>query len=133
MYINPPVILEKQVPIIKWAEKLRNNHISVSVIIKYLTSNEKSGSHIIDDKLEEIQKLYSSCNSSWRDQILLAILLKSYRLENDIKEGQIVHNDKYVGFAFNVDYERRSFDLYADKNRYNYIDMFVLDDFKPLS
>jgi hypothetical protein len=132
--IEIPDILEEQQIIIEWSRKLRKRYISFSTVIEYLVSDKKTQSDIIDDGLDEVRKIYKTYNSSWREQVLLALMIDNYRLENDIREGDIVTDGNHVGYAFNIDYKTRDFSLHSsnDVSDYTWIQNFKMDDFKKI-
>lgn len=131
--MKAPLILEDQKQIVEWAKGLLERHSSASILIEVLVGNEKK-SDFFGDNLSEIRELYKNKNSHWRTQVINAILQQQYRLENDIKEGQIVTDGKVVGFAHDVDYESRTFDLYSEKEFYRdtFIETFEIDGFKQV-
>lgn len=133
MNIEVPIILEDQQKIVEWSRRLKNNHIDMSTAIEYLVSDKKTESEYISEGLEEVRKIYMRKNNNWRKEVLLAIMIDNYRLENDIKEGQMVTNGNYIGYAFNVDYKTRDFTLYSSKdNESDFVDNFKIDDFKRI-
>ena len=54
-------------------------------------------------------------------------------LENDFEEGAIVTDGYYIGYAFNVNYKTREFELYYSKHEDPWeeglIGSFKIDDF----
>lgn len=97
-------------------------------------SDKKPQSKHISEGLEKVRAIYKDKNSAWRSEILLAIMIDNYRLENDIKEGQMVSDGEYVGYAFDVDYKTRDFALYSSKsNEDDFIKNFKIDNFKRIS
>lgn len=126
-----PLILEDQKEIVEWAKGLLERHSSASILIEVLVRDEKK-SDFFGDNLNEIRELYKNKNSYWRTQVINAILQQQYRLENDIKEGQIVTDGEVVGFADDVDYESRTFDLFSEKECHidSFIDSFEIDGFR---
>lgn len=129
--MEAPLILEDQKQIVEWAKDLLERHSNTSILIEVLVGNEKK-SDFFGENLDEIRKLYKNKNSAWRTQVINAILQQQYRLENDIKEGQIVSDGELVGFADDIDYESRTFDLYSNKECHidSFIDTFEIDSFK---
>ena len=79
-------------------------------------------------------EIYIKYNSAWRQQLLIALMIDNYRFVYDIKEGDIVTNDKYIGYAFDIDYKTRDFALYSSKNGTNryWIGNFKMDDFNKV-
>lgn len=127
---HTPVILEDQERVMSWAKKLQEQHISLITVIEFLVSQNKTKSEIINKDLAEMRAIYNSKNQTWREQLVRAIILNRYRLENDIKEGQIVTNDSEVGFACNVDFETRNFELSVKKDGSEVLGLFEIDDFR---
>lgn len=130
--MNTPLILDDQVKVIEWARCLQRNRISITTAIKYLVSNETCESSIISEGLEEVRAVYEDKNSAWREQLLRALMLDSYQLKNDIKEGQIVTNGIDVGFACDVNYKTRRFGLSYKQDGSKIVDWFNMDDFKKV-
>lgn len=91
--MQAPVILEEQRVIIEWARELRKNRVSLSGVIELLLSNDL---FLMDEKAIEVRKIYRIYNSYWKSNIIEAIVMDIYRLENDIREGQIVTNGDLV-------------------------------------
>jgi len=129
--VEVPLILEDQRPIVEWAKGLLERHSDASILIRVLVSDGKA-SDFFGENLNEIRKLYKDKNSAWRTQVIQAIIQQQYRLENDIKDGQIVTDGEVVGFADDVDYGTRTFDLYSNKECHtdSFIDTFEIDSFK---
>lgn len=124
----PPVILEDQTIIMNWAKELLEINEPFHIIIERLISDNESNSINKSDK--EVRNIYQKYASSWKDVILKSILLESYRLDNDIKTGQIVTNGEHVGFAHNIDYRSRMFNLTSiNKKDVRDIGEFDIDDF----
>lgn len=130
--IEIPVILEEQQKIVNWSRSLREQCISFSTIVEHLVTDEASVSEIINNGLHEVQEIYKRYNNAWREQVLLALTIDNYRFKNDIKEGQIVTNGEYIGYAFYIDCKTRDFALYSSKDRENqdWVGNFKMDDFK---
>lgn len=130
-----PVILDEFVPVIEWARELYKKHMTVNTVIEYLTNNKKVR---CDDDLREglieSRKLYDKYNSAHRSQLLKALIVDEYRLFYDIKLGQIVTNDTYVGYAYQIDYKRRVFNLYSSVffRNYNLIGEFSMGEFRKV-
>jgi len=130
--VKTPVILEEQQKVVNWARKLRKSHIKFPTIIEYLVSDKVTRSRTINDGLNEARKIYNKYNLSWRNQLLTALMIDNYRFENDITEGSIVTNGKYIGYAFYIDYQRREFILYSSNHiggKY-LVGRFQMDDFE---
>lgn len=125
-----PVILEEQKVIMDWSKRLRKRQISTATIIESLITKNKYESASINEGLKEVRELYSSKNSGWRNQVLKAIMLEQYRLENDIKEGQIVTDGTMAGYAKNVDYTNRNFEVSVYKDGGEVIGLFDIDNFR---
>jgi len=128
-----PVLLEEQVKIIEWSRELRKKQFSVSTIIEWLVSNDKISKHHKDLGIEEMRQIYKQYSPS-RELVIVSILTNHYRLKNDIKEGQIVSDGEFVGYAFNVDNTNREFQLYAntDKENDNLIGYFSINNFRKV-
>lgn len=127
----PPNIIEEQAIVVNWAKGVRKNEISFSEIIEFLVSDKKPNSDLLEIGLEEARTIYKRYNSNWKNLLLKALMLDSYRFENDIKEGQRVTNGELIGFAFYVDYEDRKFNLYSSKSKHlhYFIERFQIDEF----
>lgn len=132
MSIEAPVILDEQEPVIGWVRGLRERDISTSTIIEFLVSNKKTRAKVIKEGLDTVREIYNGKNNGWRLQLLTAIVLDSYRKANDIKGGQIVTDGDEVGFAFELDYKERCFDLYARNHKEDYMGTYNMDDFKKV-
>lgn len=128
--IKTPSILEKQQKVMEWSRKLRSKYIDFSTIIEYLVSDRKANSEIIDDGLDEARKIYNEYNGYWRGQLLTALMINNFRLENDFEEGSIVTDGNYLGYAFNVNYKTREFELYCSKYEEDLYDFDLIGDFK---
>lgn len=130
--IKTPTILEEQRKVMEWSRKLRSKYIDFSTIIEYLVSDKKANSEIIDDGLDEARKIYNKYNGYWRGQLLTALMINNFRLENDFEEGSIVTDGDYIGYAFDIDYRTRDFALYSskrDSGEYDWVGHFKIDDF----
>lgn len=130
-----PTILEEQAPIIEWAKEMMSKYYSLSTVILYLTKDVKdltknsSLNQTGKEKLLEVRNLYNKYNSHHKDAVLTAIMLESYRKENDIKEGQIVTNGMVVGYAYSFDLHNRTFHLFSSKEKQFALGRFNIDDF----
>lgn len=127
-----PLILEEQQVVIDWARKLQANHFHFSSAIELLVSDKKSKDSSLSGEIEEVRKIYKGRNSAWRGQLLKALVLDRYRFEHDIQEGQVVTNGKIVGFACEVDYRTRIFELCARRDGTEFLGAFKVDDFQKV-
>lgn len=127
-----PLILDEQEQVIKWSREMYKKHISFSTVIEYLVSDNKCGSSLISNGLEEVRNIYKSKNQAWREQLLKSLILDRYKLQNDIKEGQVVTNDSEVGFAVNVNYTNRNFELSTKRDGTEILGLFEIDEFKKV-
>ncbi len=132
--IEVPIILEEQQKIIDWSRKLRSKYIDISSVIEHLVSDKMTCSDYINDGLEEVRKIYQSKNGYWRTSLLTALMVENYRFENDFKDGNIVTNGKFIGFAYHINYQDRVFNLFSstEPNASTIIDTFDMDDFKKV-
>lgn len=126
-----PTILEEQEIIVAWARKKKEDW-NVSAIIKALVSEKPSKTLKKDEEYIRAREVYSGKNNSWKDSVLLAIQLDTYRKENDIRQGQLVTNGCAVGFAGGFDFSERSFHLFATKDESIKIGKYAMDDFKSV-
>lgn len=106
----PPVILEEQVKILEWAQGLLAEGVPFFKIIESLLSTENTNNYASSI---EVRNIYRKYNESWKDHILKAILLKAYRLDTDIKAGQLVTDGVHIGYAHYLDYRTRRFYLFS--------------------
>lgn len=128
-----PLILNEQERVIEWSREMQKNHISLSTIIEFLVSSNKPNSSIVTDRLLiEVREIYRSKNAAWREKLLKALVLDRYQMLNDIKEGQIVTNGSEVGFACNVDYTTRDFELSVKKDGTEILGLFEINDFEKV-
>jgi predicted GTPase len=128
---NVPVILDDQRPIIEWAREMKKGFIHMNSIISLLTSDKPWKTN---DKIEEMRKIYKGKNNAWQDQVLYALIMDSYRLQTDIREGWIVTDGDLVGYATQIDYKTREFELFCSKiyaGRHR-LGRFLMDDFRRL-
>lgn len=65
----------------------------------------------------------------------VGLLAYGYRAETGFEEGQVVTNGDLVGFAWDIDYEERSFKLYAAKSKkfVDYMGVHLVDDFQKVN
>ena len=129
-----PEILEDQEVVLSWVRNLKKQYIDFSTIVEALTSQNEVSSKIIAEGLDDAKKVYNRYNNSHRGAMLQAIILEIYRFENDINEGDVVIS-KYkdlVGFAYNIDYKERVFDLYFSTDKTDVLKEYNLDDFEVL-
>jgi hypothetical protein len=136
--MQPPKILDAQEVIVQWARKLRSHYIDVPSIIKILMADKLSKdmqrimkNFQLNEETEQAREAYNRYNSEWKNSVLLAIQLDAYRKKNDMKERQIVTDGKVVGFAFNLDYHARTFELFSSNPsiKETYLGTFPIDDF----
>ncbi|MFE8701217.1 hypothetical protein ACFYKX_11480 [Cytobacillus sp. FJAT-54145] len=137
MNMQAPIITDEQETILQWARDLQAKHYDVSTIVQLLVTSKFDkvlDKHWIkDETLQKVRAIYHTYNTHYKNNILLAIHLDAYRKEHDIREGQIVTNGEFVGFARRVDYQKRTFQLcYAKEDRagmVSIINEFSMDDF----
>ena len=130
-----PTILKEHKVIMEFvnSEKVRymNTHAILSLIMEDKVSNFWKDNKL----LLEAREVYRRFNGHWKDNIIRAIILNRYRLQNDIRENQVVTDGNLIGYARNINHENRTFDLFFDKRtedfRTNYCVPFLnMDNFK---
>lgn len=126
-----PTILEEQEVIVAWARKKKEDW-NVSSIIEALVSEKPSKTLKKDEEYMRAREVYRGKNNSWRDSVLLAIQMNIYRMENDIKQGQLVTNGCAIGFAGEFNFSERSFHLFATKDESIKIGKYLMDNFKAV-
>ncbi|GAB6431210.1 hypothetical protein bcgnr5372_45920 [Bacillus luti] len=128
--MQPPILDEEQEKILLWAKNWRDHEqVPTAVIVETLVSGEVLDSRKEDEDFLEARLLYFMYNSEWRNEVLLAIQLDSYRKENDIKENDIVTNDIFAGFAKEFNWQERTFGLYGSAKNDLFIGRYPIDDF----
>lgn len=129
--MKSPEILKEQEPIIEWAKSLRNT-LYLNKIIMILVDSKEIKELKDDDSYLRARKLYRKYNSSWKDQILMAITIGHYAFVNDFKEGAIVTNNDLIGFARHIDNVTREFSLYSSSYNNTLIGRFKISDFEKV-
>ncbi|MES5838059.1 MULTISPECIES: hypothetical protein [unclassified Bacillus cereus group] len=127
-----PTILEEQEVVVAWARKKKEDYWSVSSIITALVSEKPSKTLKKDEEYMRAREVYRGKNSGWQDSVLLAIQMDIYRMENDIRPGQLVTNGCAVGFAGEFDFTERRFHLFASKDESIKIGKYLMDDFQSV-
>lgn len=127
-----PTILEEQEVVVAWARKKKEDYWNVSSIITALVSEKPFKTLKKDEDYIRAREVYRGKNNSWRDSVLLAIQMNIYRMENDIKQGQLVTNGCAIGFAGEFNFSERSFHLFATKDESIKIGKYLMDDFQSV-
>ncbi|WP_336770048.1 hypothetical protein [Bacillus bombysepticus] len=128
--MQPPTLNEDQEKILLWAKNWRDfEEVPTAIIIETLVSGEFMDSRKDDEEFLEARILYFMHNVEWRNEVLLAIQLDSYRKENDIKENEIVTNDIFVGFAREFNWQDRTFSLYGSASNNIFVGRYSIDEF----
>lgn len=127
-----PTILKEQEVIVKWAREKKAEHWHVSSIITALVREKPSKELKKDEAYMRARETYMKKNNSWQDSVLLAIQMDIYRMENEIKQGQLVTNGCAVGFAGEFDFTERRFHLFATKDESIKIGKYPMNEFRAV-
>ncbi len=123
-----PIILPEHKPVIEWAKKMKESHYNTSHILGILLADKPDKRFKKDEEYLAAREIFHQYGPT-RDNVVTAITIDHFRLSTDLREGHLVTNGDMIGYAYNVCYKRRVFDLFVNKKCDRYVGCFSLDEF----